>query len=148
MRAVLLTIPYLVVAGVLTLFGLPAIAWLDAAVNPVLDDFRTYNVRFQDDRRICWHLDWRKNREAVPAQVRFFIRVGDTGAPIPIVAYRDGSPMLGRIRPVGYASADFCVDFPNDIPIGTPITVSSHVVYDLPHGLWQLRQDFPDVRVN
>lgn len=147
-RVALITVPYVAVASMLALFGLPAISWLDSWINPVLDDFRVYNVRFEQDRRICWHMDWRKNREALPAQVRFFIRVGPTGAPIPVIAYRDGNPMMGRVRPVGHAAADFCVDFPNDIPIGTQIIVTSHVVYDLPHGLWQLRQDFPDVRVN
>lgn len=148
MRAVLISTPYLTVAAALTFFGVPAISWLDNTWNPVLDDFRVYNIRFQDNRRICWHVDWRKNREAGPAQVRFFIKVGDTGAPIPVVAYRDGSPMIGRVRPPGYHSADFCVDFPNDIVVGTPIVVTSHIIYDLAHGLWQVRQDFPDVRVN
>lgn len=138
--------PYTALLIVATFVGPVAGGYVERTVNPVLVDQRIERVAIMDPEHVvCWTWVWTKTRAAAPRAVRYYMQIGQAD-PIPIFVFRDGKPVGTSERSPGRHTSQFCTPLPSNVP-ATKARVTGHIIYDMPHGLWDVRQDLPTVEV-
>lgn len=144
MKRLILALPYLAVAAVVGVGAPPLAGWIDVKLRPVLGDAVVEHTTISRGR-ICWAVSWQKYREASPLVIRYSIRYGRFAEPIPTIAFRDDKPISNYERRPGLNRADLCAIIDPDVTSGTLVEVENEIVYQMPHGLWTVRDGLPTV---
>lgn len=144
MNRLAIALPYAVAAGLAGMVGAPVASHIEGRLNPILGEFTLSDERVVDGH-FCWVADWTKFRRATPLVIRYSVRYGAYGEPLPTVAFRDRRPLTNYERPPGRHHADLCIVLDPEVTPGTTIEVTNAIVYEMPHGLWTVTQHFPPV---
>jgi len=136
-------------------FGIPLFLFvtpaLEARFAPVLIDQKV-DVD-QTDRspgQVCWTWSWVKARYAQPIVSSWSIVVEGTAVEYPAITQRQRDREVIRdIRPasIGPGSNDLCVKIPAELDSVKQLTIKGQINYRMPHGLWTVWQELPEVKV-
>ena len=132
----------------LFLFATPA---LEARYAPVLSDQQVdVDATDRTPGQVCWTWSWIKKRYAQPIVSSWSIVVDGTAVEYPAITRRQRDQEIVRdIRPaaLGPGSNDLCVIIPAELDHLKTLTIKGQINYRMPHGLWTIWQDMPEVKV-
>jgi hypothetical protein len=138
--------PYFLLLLLAVFVGPAAGGWIERYFRPVLVDHRIDRVAIMDPEHVlCWTWTWTKTRPAAPRAVRYYLQIGQAD-PVPVFVFRAGKLIGAAERAPGRHTADFCTPLPSTVP-PTRARLTGHIIYDMPHGLWDVRQELPTVDV-
>jgi hypothetical protein len=137
-------VPYTLMLMVAVFVGPNLGAWVEQQLNPILVDSRVERVVLKEPgHQLCWVWIWSKARPAAPRAVRYYLQIGPSD-PVPVFVLLNGTPVGTVERPPGRYVAEYCAPLPPNVPPARA-RLTGHIIYDMPHGLWEVRQDLPTV---
>ncbi|MEN5084243.1 hypothetical protein ABE438_17320 [Bosea sp. TWI1241] len=140
------------VAGIIgtTLF-LYATPMLEARFAPVLTEQRVeIDQQDRSPGRMCWAWYWTKVRYAQPIVVSWSITVEGTAVEFPAITerQRDGAVLRNpQASALGPGRNELCVVIPVDLDRVPGLIIRGQINYRMPHGLWTIWQELPQIRV-
>ena len=139
-------VPYSIMLMAAIFLGPTVGGKIESLFHPILVNNRIENLRTSGrPHEVCWTWIWAKTRAAAPRAIRYYVQVAQSDM-VPLFVQRDNAPMAAIERPPGWHSANFCAVLPPNVP-PEKAKITGHIIYDMPHGLWDVRQDLPEIEI-